>query len=87
MNITTPITTGTIYVQILMNSTEVLSTTIVILPNTAPGALTAQLPLKRIGFGCTTGSQPFHVQVHDGSSTSGRLLHAGNTAATMTCRR
>jgi hypothetical protein len=55
MNITTAITSGLITVQVSM--ADLISTTIVILPNTAPGSITAQIPLQPAGVSFC-GSQP-----------------------------
>ena len=93
MTITTAITSGTISVKVLIHGASGIETRIIIVPNTAPGNLTAQIPVARVsGSGC--GSIPrntsLHVTVVDGplstfTSPGGRVLWASNVAATLTC--
>jgi hypothetical protein len=92
MTITTAITSGTISVRVLIAGVSGIETRIVIVPNTAPGNLTAQIPLTYVPSPCSNTERrtSFHVSVVDGALSTfdtpgGRVLHAGNVAATETC--
>ena len=86
MNITTGIASGQITVKVVMGGGEDLRTTIVILPNTAPGQLTAQIPTARLSGGCNSTSTSHNVEVSDGPNPGGRLLFAGGVTSRSICR-
>ena len=91
MNITSAITTGTISVGVATGGTDYIKTTINVTPNTAPGAITAQIPLTSgLLGGCTTGLENQFVEVYDGeyrtsTNPGGRQLLVESVQANMVC--
>jgi hypothetical protein len=91
MNITTTITTGTISIGVLVGGTDQIKTTIKIIPDTSPGALTAQIPeTGDLGAGCTSGQDALFLYVYDGdyrtdTNPGGRALHSTTVPTTMSC--
>ncbi|MBI4265735.1 MAG: hypothetical protein HY657_15275 [Acidobacteria bacterium] len=85
MHINTPITSGRITVQVF-GFGDPFRTVVMIIPNTAPGAITVQIPSTRLGSGCgTSGIQNVLVNVVDGPVPGGRFLWGNSVEANVTC--
>ena len=91
MDIKSAITSGTISVGVATGGTDYIKTTIKIIPDTAPGTITAQIPLTSgLMAGCTSGVQRQFVEVYDGdyrteTNPGGRVLLIEDVQADMTC--
>lgn len=90
MNITTAITSGRISVGLLV-AFDQITTSIIIIPNTTPGALTAQIPQSAaIAPYCRNGVQNLTLYVYDGdppanSIARGRILWNTGVTASVSC--
>lgn len=89
MVVHTAITSGVITVGIhgYGVSARDFMTTINIIPNTAPGAMTVQIPTRRMGAGCgTSGVRSDLVNIFDGPyDPPHRVLFATGVQSTVTC--
>jgi len=90
MNIPTTITTNLISVGVNTGFQDYIKTSIIIVPNTSPGNITAQVPSTKVGAGCTSGTSSRFVEVYDGNyptstNAGGRQLFVGSVQATFAC--
>ena len=63
-----------------------LMTTINIIPNTAPGTMTVQIPMRRTSASCIAGARSELVYIYDGPyDPPHRILYSTSVPATVTC--
>jgi hypothetical protein len=88
MNINRAITSSTISFRLNTGGTDYLETTIRIIPDTSPGAITVQFPLARVFAygGCeSVANDSFHFEVYDGPYPGGKHLLTTSVRGPRTC--